>query len=279
MQYTNLTLTDKNRFKTLRLEEKIALSLGVIKKTFNQFTVPDLAIAWTGGKDSTLMLWLIKRFYEKKNLSIPEIIFIDEGDVFPEIWKFVQKFSKDWRIEYSIAHNQDVSSKAKCIGDKIKVSDLNQRNQDELERLGFTGEYFSYEPESFIGNHLMKTVAANIWLKQKKKKALFVGVRWDESKARANDNFFRKISDPPHSRIEPILHFSEKDVWDTTHTYKIPCVRLYKEGFRSLGTRTTTQKTDHRPAWKQDFNKIKEREGRRQDKEKMMQRLRAFGYM
>ncbi|GAF88722.1 unnamed protein product, partial [marine sediment metagenome] len=43
------------------LARKTADSEKIIRQAFEKFAVEDLAIAWTGGKDSTVMLWLIRR--------------------------------------------------------------------------------------------------------------------------------------------------------------------------------------------------------------------------
>jgi len=75
------------------------------------------------------------------------------------------------------------------------------------------------------------------------------------------------------------LHFTERDIWDTTLHYSIPFCSLYKEGYRSLGVKTTSLKGADIPAWEQDLENTTERGGRRQDKEKAMQRLRKLGYM
>jgi len=269
----------RQKYQSFDLKNKIKLSKKIIKKVFDQFDWQKIALAWTGGKDSTLLLWLIKEVGRENDFKIPKIIFVDEGDVFQEIWRFVEKITKDWQLDFSIAHNKDVSSKAEKIGDIIKVADLNQRNQEEIKRLGFAKREFPFQPESFVGNHLMKTVATNIWLEKNKAEVLFTGVRWDEQPARAEDDFLRRMEDPLHFRAEPILHFSEKDVWQTTHQFKIPFVDLYQQGYRSLGAKTTTDKPADKPAWEQDLEKTKERAGRQQDKEKIMERLRALGYM
>jgi len=276
-KFTNLTSEQREKYQRLPLNKKISLAEKIIKKAFNEFGKQKSALAWTGGKDSTLLLWLIKKINKEKNF--PKIIFVDEGDIFQEIRDFTRKLSRDWNFNFSIAHNQDVSSKAKKLGDIINVKNLNPRNQQEIKRIGFQKKSFPYQPESFVGNHLMKTVATNIWLEKNNIKALITGVRWDEQPARSEDDFLRKISDPFHFRIEPILHFSEKDIWQTTRKHQIPYVSLYEKGYRSLGAKTTTEKAGEKPAWEQDLKKTKERAGRQQDKEQVMERLRALGYM
>jgi phosphoadenosine phosphosulfate reductase len=273
------SLKQRQKLQNLTLKKKITYAEKIINKALNKFSHSKSAIAWTGGKDSTLMLWLIKKVASEKNYPLPKIMFVDEGDVFPEIKKFVKKITKEWNLDFSVAHNSDVSSKAKKIGDVIKVRELNSTNRKEIRRLGFKEKEFPFKPESLIGNHLMKTVATISWLKENHIKALFVGVRWDEQEARSEDNFQRKLNNPSHYRIEPILHFTEEDIWKCIHKYKIPYVSLYKKGYRSLGAKSTTQKAGNKPAWKQDLINTKERQGRQQDKEAIMARLRALGYM
>jgi phosphoadenosine phosphosulfate reductase len=84
---------------------------------------------------------------------------------------------------------------------------------------------------------------------------------------------------PAHTRYRPILHFTERDIWDATHHFEIPYCPLYEQGYRSLGAKTTSTKTCDIPAWEQDLENTVERAGRRQDKEAAMERLRKLGYM
>ena len=84
---------------------------------------------------------------------------------------------------------------------------------------------------------------------------------------------------PAHIRYRPILHFTERDIWDTTLYFDIPYCPLYEEGYRSLGAKTTSLKSNDIAAWEQDLETTEERAGRRQDKEKTMERLRMLGYM
>ena len=277
--YSNLTKDEREALHSASLTEKITQAQLFIAWVFEQYSVEETAVAWTGGKDSTLLLWLVKKVCEDKKIPLPTCLFIDEGDVFEEIRSFVDELTQSWGLRVEISHNSDVSSQVNSLGDEIEVSSLNKRNQAELKKLGFTDKSFPYKPESFVGNHLMKTVATNLWLEKSKRKILFVGVRWDEQEARSEDNFLRTITEPQHFRAEPILPFYEQDVWDAIHQNEIPYVDLYKKGYRSLGAKSTTGKTSSKPAWEQDLKNTTEREGRQQDKEKVMQRLRDLGYM
>jgi len=264
------------------LEQKVALSQEIIYQAFCQFGTKNTTLAWTGGKDSTLILWMVREVAKKHRLSMPECLFINEGQVFEEITDFVNTLSKKWKLKVTEVHNKDVSSQAKKIGDPVTVAKLDKINQREVKRLGYNKPTFPFEPESYVGNHLMKTVAMNRFLAKTKFKAVITGIRWDEQEARASEKFFSDRGDeytPTHSRVHPILHFTEKEIWEAILKLKVPFCQLYKQGYRSLGAKGTTTKAGDKPAWEQDFEKVSERAGRRQDKEGIMANLRKLGYM
>ena len=261
------------------IEEKIEQSKKVIKEALEKFGPDKLLIAWTGGKDSTTMVWLFRQICKELSVQMPRCMFIDEGHVFEEIWSVVNLLSKKWELKVEIVKNIDVSDKAKNIGHMIKVSSLNKRNRNEVAKLGFDEEEFPFEPESFVGNHLMKTVAMNVFIEDNGIQAVATAIRWDEQTAREKEVYFSPRVNPPHTRIQAILHFKERDVWDTIHKYEIPFCELYKYGYRSLGAKGTTLKNSDIPAWQQDLENTPERAGRGQNKEAVMEKLRALGYM
>jgi phosphoadenosine phosphosulfate reductase len=203
--------------------------------------------------------------------------------MFDEVRAYLDKWSAAWELEFKLIHNSDVSSHAEGLGAPVQIAELNERNRREVERLEYTEPEFFYEPESFVGNHLMKTVTCNMFLEERGVQAFFEGIRWDEQGARAEETYFSPRAatpySPEHMRISPILHFKEMEVWDATHKLKIPYCELYAKGYRSLGARVTTRKTGEVPAWEQDLESQPERVGRRQDKEGLMQKLRELGYM
>jgi phosphoadenosine phosphosulfate reductase len=274
-------MTDKEKECT----ELVEKSKEVIREAFKKFKVDDLAITWTGGKDSTLTLWIIRQVCQADGIKLPKVMTIDEFDTFDEIHDFMNKYTKEWKLDIEWCRNDDV---IKAAGGKlnapVKVKDLNERNQAELKRIGFEVESFPFEAESYTGNHLMKTVMFNIYIERHKVKGIFQGLRRDEQEARVQDDYFEKKEAahliPEHVRIKPILHFTERALWNTYHVYGIPYCILYEQGYRSLGAKSTSEIAEPGvPAWEQDLEHTKERAGRRQDKEQMMSRLRKLGYM
>ncbi|HUT67960.1 MAG TPA: phosphoadenosine phosphosulfate reductase family protein [Dehalococcoidales bacterium] len=274
-----------NSDKEKRCIEAVDKSKEVIRDAFKQYKVEDMAITWTGGKDSGLALWIIRQVCQEDNIKLPKVMTIDEFDVFQEIHDFMEKYAKEWNLDLEWCRNDDV---IKAAGGElmatVKVADLNERNQAELKRINFEEDAFTFEAESYTGNHLMKTVMFNMYIERHNVKAIFQGLRRDEQAARTEDDYFEKKEAahliPEHMRIKPILHFTERLLWDTYQVFKIPYCTLYEQGYRSLGAKTTSAIAEPGvPAWEQDLENTTERTGRRQDKEQMMSRLRDLGYM
>jgi phosphoadenosine phosphosulfate reductase len=278
----DLQISEKRKRQCAKLVE---ISKAIVRQAFDRFKHEELGITWTGGKDSGLGLWIIREVCLEKGIPLPKAMIIGEGDEFEEIEEFVDRMKKEWQAPLEVCRNEDVLKAANCtLSATVKVKDLSERNQAEIKRIGFEKDEFPFEAESYVGNHLMKTVVFNEFLERNKIKGIFQGLRWDEHPARFNDEYF-EFKDaghlvPEHTRIRPILHFTEKDLWDTYAAFGIPYCVLYEKGYRSLGAKTTSQiSAEGVPAWKQDLENTEERAGRRQDKEKAMERMRKLGYM
>jgi len=262
----------------------VDISKNIVRDAFDKFKPEELGVTWTGGKDSTLSLWIIRQVCQEKGVSFPKTMIIGEGDEFREIEQFVEEIKKEWSVPLEICRNDDVLKAANyTLNAPVKVNALNDRNRAEIERIGFDGDEFPFEAESYVGNHLMKTVVFNQFLERHHIKGIFQALRWDEHPARFNDEYFEHMEEahlvPEHTRIRPVLHFTEKDLWDAYAAFNIPYCTLYEQGYRSLGAKTTTVKASDTPAWNQDLENTEERGGRRQDKEKAMERMRKLGYM
>lgn len=266
------------------LDRKIQEAKKIIRETYEKFRPEEIAIAWTGGKDSGMVLWLWRQVVAEDGLPMPKVLSIDEYDHFDQVHDFMASQAKAWGIAVEMLINQDVvDAAAGELKALVKVQDLDQRNQAEIRRLGYEEDEFPFEAESYVGNHLMKTVPFNRFIEDGGYQAIIQGLRWDEHPSRAQDEYFAfreqgELS-PAHWRVNPILHFTERDIWDINLNYGVPYNRLYQHGYRSLGAKSTSKKSGDLPAWEQDLENTSERDGRRQDKEAAMAKLRALGYM
>ncbi|MEM3112495.1 MAG: phosphoadenosine phosphosulfate reductase family protein, partial [Candidatus Anstonellales archaeon] len=155
-------ISEKRKRQCLKLVE---ISKGIIRQAFERFKQEELGITWTGGKDSTLTLWIIRQVCFEKGIPIPKTMLIGEGDEFEEIEEFVGRIRKEWEIPLEICRNEDVLKAANYkLNAPVRVKELNERNRAELKRIGFEGDEFPFEAESYVGNHLMKTVVFNEFL-------------------------------------------------------------------------------------------------------------------
>jgi phosphoadenosine phosphosulfate reductase len=297
------------------LESKVQKAVEVVRLGLEEYENP--AVMWTGGKDSTLTLYFVREVAEEFGYDLPPTIFIDHFQHFDELLGFVDRWATEWDLDVYFARNENVGDYVEANGmepgDEIPVADLNEQNQHHIRNiLEYEEDTFPFLLDTYVGNHLLKTVALNNSLEEHDVDGVISGVRWDEQEARADETFFSPRHDPdiypPHDRIQPILQFAEPDVWDAFWYYvvpesvegypeegyvpqsfddlpegltheDIPVSPKYFEGFRSLGSQVSTTKADQEPAWLQDLEGTVERAGRAQDKEDLMERLRDLGYM
>ena len=274
-----INLEEKERLLKLHIDEKVEKSKSVIREAIEKFGNDKIAVAITGGKDSTTNLWLFKQVCDEMGIKLPVCIFIDEGDVFDEIEEFVNYIKQLWALEITYLKNKDVVIKAGNIGNSVKVSSLHETNQAALREIEFSETEFTFMPDSPVCNHLMKTVPMREFIVKNNIKGLSTAIRWDEQEARKDEEYLSPRANPNHVRVHSILHFRERDIWIAIFKYEIPYNRLYRLGYRSLGARCSTGKASDIPAWMQDLEHTPERVGRGQDKEQVMDQLRALGYM
>jgi len=306
--------TDESPDDYPTLDAAIEKAVEVTKTALETYENP--AIMWTGGKDSTLVLYFVKEVAERYGHDIPPAIVLDHYQHFDELLSFVDRWGERWGVDVHVAENNDVGEYVKANevepGDPIPVDALNERNRRAVrEDLEYDDDTFPFLLDTYVGNHLLKTAALNDALEEHEIDGIFSGIRWDEQEARSAETFFSARHDPtvspPHDRVQPILQFRERDVWDALWTHvvpgaveafpdghiprsqddlpegvtrdEIPVAPKYFDGFRSLGSEVSTERAAAEPAWLQDLDATTERAGRAQDKEDLMERLRDLGYM
>lgn len=219
----------------MTFKEKIDKSLLIIEGTFERYSKDEIAIAWTGGKDSTLVLHLVRNFFKGK---VPvKVFFNDSGFEFDEVQDFIDKISKKWqiklvRIKHPYEDRKNLENKSAFFAKRLKIKAIKKGVSEYGIRVFITG------------------------------------IRWDEHDARGYEKYLSKRRD--HVRINPILHFSEEDVWNYIRKFKVPFVTLYKSGYRSLGEKPFTKPVERN---------AKERDGRNDGgSENVMLMLRQLGY-
>src|SRR3989339_638328 len=176
----------------MKLQDKIKKAQKVILSAKDKWPSHNIAIAWTGGKDSTVILHMVKEIFNGK---IPfRVMFNDSTLEFPEIYDFVNKYTKEWNLDLLwVKHLQE----------DLEAYRLAKDNEEKMEIL-----------------RLAKINAINFVINEYNLQAFLSGIRWDEHEARSKETFFSPRKD--HTRVHPILDFTLGDIWEYIRTYHVP---------------------------------------------------------
>lgn len=257
-------------------------SIYTIREAYAQH--PKMALLWSIGKDSSVLLWLCRKAFMGK-LPFP-VLHIDTSYKFAEMYKQREKLAKKWGFDVVVARNEQALSDG--------------MNPEKAGRLACCTA--------------LKTDALKNAIKSNGFQAILLGIRRDEHGVRAKERVFsprntnfqwdyknqpmeiweqynRDNAEDEHIRIHPLLSWTELDIWRYTQREKIPVVDLYfsKKGrrFRSIGCERCCAPVESTARNLDEIieevrtSKVSERSGRAQDKESayMMQKLRSLGYM
>lgn len=265
-----------SRRDSLPREAKERIAELVLSRALREGKRP--VLVWTGGKDSTLVLHIAQSVAEREGLTLPPALFVDHGQHFPETRSFVEETAARKGLRLLVGRNEDLLAAAKGNAREVPLERLNDENQENALRAGLEGDLVPLDLTTAVGNHLLKTGALNQALREHRFDMVIAGIRWDEGAARADEVFFSPRDEPRHVRVHPILPWTEREVWAYIRENDLPIHPLYEKGYRSLGGIHDSRPADTRPAWEQDLEASEERAGRAQDKERIMERLRALGY-
>jgi sulfate adenylyltransferase subunit 2 len=263
------------------LDELEHRSIYVIREA--RAKIKNLAMLWSIGKDSTVLLWLVRKAFFG-HVPFP-MIHIDTTKKIPEMIAFRDRVAKEWNLDLIVGKNEEAL--AAGMGPHLgKVTCCGALKKDGLQQV----------------------------LEKHKFRGILLGIRRDEDGTRAKERYFSPrdknfewivANQPPelwdqfmtdfdegtHVRIHPLLHWTEVNIWEYIEREKIPVIDLYfsKEGkrYRSLGCAPCTGTIDSHARSVPEIivelrhTKISERSGRAQDKESedAFERLRAAGYM
>lgn len=262
-------------------------SITVLREMKAKYKNPAMLCSF--GKDSMVMMDLVYAAFGE--IPFP-VIHLDTGYEFEEIEEYRTKMKEKYKFDLVVSK----------MPEEVDPSDT----------------------EAFCNYH--KTENLKKILKEKGYDAVLVGIRRDEQGARGNEQYFSprdmdgmykvteedesgdsglkslndsefsgwdiyatEFPDSNHSRIHPLLHFDEKEIWEYILVHNLEICPMYyaKDGkrYRSIGCKPLTKPIDSNAKNPREIIKelkstnSREREGRDQDKEGGMERLRALGYM
>ncbi len=265
-----------------RLENQ---SIYIFREAFQKFE--NLAMLWSIGKDSTVLLWLARKAFFG-HVPFP-LVHVDTTYKIPSMIEYRDRLARDWNLQLIVGKNEETLAQRQTYpdGNATRVECCGRLKKDALKAVldqhGFTG--------------------------------VIVGVRRDEDPTRAKERYFSprdqnmewNVADQPpelwdqfktdhapgaHIRIHPLLHWTELNIWEYIEREQIPVIPLYfanhrGERFRSIGCHPCTFPIKSQARTVPEIiaelrqTRTSERAGRAQDleSEDAFEKLRRDGYM
>lgn len=261
------------------LDQLEAQSVFILREAYRK--LKPLAMLWSLGKDSNVMVWLAKKAFLGR-VPFP-VMHVDTGKKFPEMYQFRDEYTKKWELDL-------------LLGDCPPVEEMDP----------------SLPPAA--RSAARKTAGLAAMIEKHKLQGVIAGIRRDEQGTRAKERVFSPRgashkwdirNQPPefwdqyatphedgmHIRVHPLLSWREIDIWRYIEREGIPLVDLYfaKNGkrYRSLGDADITSPVESNAATlaeviaELETTKTSERSGRAMDHESedAFERLRVAGYL
>jgi sulfate adenylyltransferase subunit 2 len=254
-------------------------SIYILREAFNRFD--RLALLWSLGKDSGVMMWLVRKaFYGR--VPFP-VVHVDTGKKFPEMYAHRDRYAKEWGLDLVVGGCPPIEAIDPSLPPAARSA-------------------------------ARKTAGLKALVAERGYAGLIAGIRRDEEATRAKERVFSPRNEdgqwdlrdqpiemwdhyrttfPPgtHIRIHPLLHWTELDVWRYIAREGIPVVDLYfsrgGKRYRSLGDQditfpvTSDAATIDAIVAELETTTVSERSGRAMDHETedAFERLRRDGYL
>lgn len=265
---------DNDRLRLLEAE-----SVFIIREAFRRVT--PLAMLWSLGKDSNVMLWLVRKAFFGR-VPFP-VVLLDTGNELDEVYAFRDRYVREWGLDYINADCPPYEETDPTLPPKSRAA-------------------------------ARKTLGLKRLIAARGLGGILLGIRRDEQSIRGKERVFSPRDEsgtwdfrnqppefwdqyntavPPgaHLRIHPLLAWTELDVWNYIRREGIPVVPLYfaRDGkrYRSLGEKDITFPVPSNAASideviaELETTRTPERAGRAMDHEAedAFERLRQSGYM
>ncbi len=262
-----------------RLNDLESQSIFILREAFAR--LKNLALLWSLGKDSNVMIWLARKAFFGR-VPFP-VMHVDTGKKFAEMYAFRERYSKEWALDLLVESCPPIDS----VDPTLPPAARSAARKTEGLKLALAKHGFD---------------------------GLIAGIRRDEEPTRAKERVFSlrgaqggwDVRDQPpefwnhfnaspprgaHVRVHPILHWTEADIWAYTRREDIPIIPLYLahngKRYRSLGDADITSPVESNASTidqiiaELDVTRVPERSGRAMDHESedAFERLRVSGYL
>src|SRR3990172_5374104 len=91
-------------------------SIFIIREAYFKFK--NIALLWSIGKDSTALLWLVRKAFFGK-IPFPAI-HIDTGCKIADIYRFRDEYAKKWNLNLIVGKNEDALKRGISHKDKLE---------------------------------------------------------------------------------------------------------------------------------------------------------------
>ncbi len=281
----------------MSIKDNIEKSVYILREVKARYKNP--AILSSFGKDSTAILNLVQDAFG--NQPFP-VVHLDTSYKFPEMYETRDKLQKEFKFKLIIHRNEEAlkngCSKDSCGGfeccNQLKTLNLKKLlakyNFDALivgirrDECGVRNEENYFSPRDNECNFKQLEITG----KGRDNEDIGI-ISLTDTEFSGWDIYATEYKESNHTRIHPLLHWSEKDIWEYLKQKKATICPLYfsknNKRFRSLGCLPCTEPIESSAANYEEIikeletTKIKERSGRDLDKENRMESLRALGYM
>lgn len=192
-------------------KEKLSLTEEVIKHHFEEFKTDKMVVAFSGGKDSTVVLYLLRKI----DPEIP-VVFNNTGVEYPETTEFVNFLEEEWDLNL-------------YRGVPYKKSFW-----DCIREYGFPRGKVKAEGGYARCCYYLKERPMQIMIQKYGWKGVYTGLTALESRSRmfhaTRKGVCYHMKKWNVCKIQPILYWSEEEVWKFIQGRKIPYNKIYDKG-------------------------------------------------
>lgn len=225
--------------QALSLEEKIARANSIISTALNKHQHP--AVAWSGGKDSSVLLYLTLQ--QKPDINV---VWINTGVEYPECVEFIKRITLEWDVKFNEAkpkmtfweviekYGYPFFGKGNSRGYWYnRVNLWKSKGRAELARL------IEVSKSSTECCRILKENPANEMYRLLGADCILLGNIVAESHqrfliwAKKGEHFYS--SSEKRWKVWPLSIWTENDIWKFHEIYNIPHCSIYDKGHRRNG--------------------------------------------
>lgn len=271
-------------------------SISVIREANASYK--NVGVLFSTGKDSVCLLDLIRKSFPMGHVPF-KIVHLDTGEKFPEIYEFRDKIAKMWNLNMIVSKNEEGM---KSTNPENSFECCMKRKTENLRKVVEKYKFDALMLGIRRDEHYIRNLERYFSPRDKGLEWHIVRPKTESERVEGDSDFVAEqhvelsgwnlfqtdFLNAHHVRVHPILHWTELDVWNYVKEQKLPINPLYfaKNGYRyrSLGCKPCTQPIKSNAITIDEIieelekTRSGERDGRSQDKENIMRKLRALGY-